>query len=267
MHHEVLQLPLTHVITHILIPGKNVSITRSLRDGTAKPMSIPVKKQRSPGAQLKDGDNPCTSSYPISQYFLWTLFQGDYELAAKTVLKRINYNRVGGEFGIYNNCWPIITGLDSNCAELSQVACIMNAYYNEVMAQTIPEYDPANLYKTNKTQARIASETETIITHVTRVTGQVYFRVKEVLAHLYWATYSNTSDRISYQYISPLQYNQNKDKIQKPKDIGSGVDAASDAVSGTFDGIITTAKWILTLGAIGVGVYLLWPVLSTVKSK
>lgn len=231
----------------VAIPQKNVTRNRSsLRDG---------------------GDNPCTSSYPISQYFLWTLFQGDYENAAKNVLNRINYNRVGGDFGNYNNCWPIITGLDSNCANLSQVACIMNAYYNEVMALKIPEYDPANLYNANKTIATLAFESEKIVSHIANISGQVYFRVKEVIEHLYWATYSNSSDRISYQYISPLQYNKNKSQLDKPKDIGSGVDAASDAIGGTFDGILTAGKWLLIAGAIGVGVYFLWPVISSINSK
>lgn len=234
------------MITYLQSTRKNVTLTRSLSDG---------------------GDNPCTSSYPISQYFLWTLFQGDYELAAKTVLNRINFNRVGGDYGNYNHCWPIITGLDSNCANLSQVACIMNAYYNEVMALKIPEYDPSNLYKSNKTPARIASESEIIVVHISNVTGQVYFRVKEVIEHLYWSTYSNSSDRISYQYISPLQYNNNKSSIEKPENIGSGVTAAGDAVSGTFDSLLTAGKWLLIAGAVGVGVYFLWPVITAIKSK
>jgi len=234
------------LITQLQIPRNNVTLTRSLRDGAG---------------------NPCTSSYPISKYFLWTLFQGDYEYAAKTVLKRINYNRVGGDYGIYNNCYPFITGLDHNCAELSQVACIMNGYYNEVLALTIPEYDPSNLYRTNKTAVTLAYETERIITHITSISGQVYFRVKEVLEHLYWATYSDTADRINYQYISPLQYKANKDKTQKPKDIGSGVDAASDAVTGTFDGIVTTVKWLLILAGVGVAAYFIVPIITAAKSK
>lgn len=211
---------------------------------------------------LRDGDsNPCMSHYPVAKLFWWTLLEGDYEKAAKVVTDRINWRRGGWCLGIQKGVF------DSNCAQLSQVGCIMNAYYNEVMALAIPEYDPSNLSASNKTPARIASETEQIITHTVKVSGQAYFRVKEVLEHLYWATYGDTADRLSYQYISPLKYKANREKIQKPEDYGSGVDAASDAVSGTFDGIITAGKWLLIAGAVGVGIYFLWPVISSIKSK
>lgn len=213
------------------------------------------------------GDNPCTSNYPLTKTFLWALFKDDYETAASEVKARINYNRGNWDYGWYNNCYPVITGLDKNCTDLAQVSCIMNVYYKEGLAGVIPEYDPSNFLESNKTPARLASEAEATIQHVTKISGQAYFRVKEVINHLYWATWENSADRISYQYIAPVRYNLNKGKLEKPENAGSGVQSASDTLTSSFDTLITVGKWILIIGGIGVAAYFLFPVFSAIKSK
>lgn len=217
-------------------------------------------------SSLRDS-NPCTSSFPLFKMFWWTLLEGDYEKAAKVVSNRINWNRglESGNFECFYGFNPQIgVVLDSNCSNISQVSCIMNAYYNAVMSNNLPEFDPNNIYKTTKTKQKIEAETEQIIKKVESLTGQAYFRVKEVLFHLYWATYpTDNADRLSYQYISPLQYKNNAENISKPKDIGSGVTAAGEGVTSILGDAFSWIKWIAILGAVGLGAYLLVPIIST----
>ena len=238
---------------------------------------LPAKKAIShlSGASLSNGlrdavDASCTTSYPLTKTFLWALFQDDYEKAVSTVKANINYNRVGGEYCKYNNCWPIITGLDTNCTDLAQISCIMNSYYKAALAGKVLEYDPSRLYDYNQSKSwtKIAAECETTVQYVTRITGQAYFRVKEVLNHLYWATWAvDSSDRLRYQYIAPVQYAANVGQFSKPDDpnFGSGVTTASNSAASVFDGLITAGKWILIVGGIGVAAYFLFPLVTSLK--
>lgn len=237
--------------------------------------SVPLPQYKPPifSAGLRDTttiEASCTTSFPLTKTLLWALFQDDYEKAVSTVKANINYNRVGGEYGAYNNCWPIITGLDANCTDLSQISCVMNAYYKLALAGKVPEYDPSRLYDYNQSKKWeiIAAESEATVQYVTRVTGQAYFRVKEILNHLYWATWvKDSSERLRYQYIAPVQYSKNVGLLSKPDDpnFGSGVTAASNASANIFDGLITAGKWILIVGGLGVAAYFLFPVFTSLK--
>lgn len=201
--------------------------------------------------------------------FWWTLLQGDYEKAAAVVTDRVNANHASVDGSVINYCFPVDYGIDSNCANISSTACIMNVYYNEAMAGKIPEFDPSKYSypDSTKTYPTLLSEAEKIIKHVELVSGQVYFMVKEVLYNLYYATYADSATRLSYQYIAPQKYKINKEQLEKPANAGSGVTAAGEAIEGTFSDIITIGKWILIIGAAGIAIYFLAPFFTALTSK
>lgn len=178
---------------------------------------------------LADG-NPCADeSLAFSSFLLYKLIGKEYETAVQTIMERLNWNMPFG-----SACYPVIVG--GNCYRKNEVGCIINAYTNRALKREFAPYNPSDTINA-----------QNIINIVQRDTDRPFHKVKAVLDQLYASVKDGTVQ--SGQLLDPIKYKENKEVLDTPKNVDSGV----RDTKALFDDVLTYAKYG-AIAAAGLGV-------------
>lgn len=178
---------------------------------------------------LADG-NPCVDeSLPLSQFFIHKVIGKEYETSVQTIMERLNWNMPFG-----SGCYPVVAG--GNCFRKNEVGCIINAYTNHAMKKEFAPYNPVE-----------AVAAQNIINIVQKDTDRPFHKVKAVLDQLYYSVKDGTVQ--SGQLLDPIKYKENKEVLETPKNVDSGV----RDTKAMFDDILKYGKYGL-IGIAGLGV-------------
>jgi hypothetical protein len=170
----------------------------------------------------------------------------------KSQIEAIWGKSTGNEFSIavtevqkrweWNNKSCILT---FSCPRRDAYESVVSTYYNLAKNKQIPEYrdKSADAQKVIKEVAKVSLKGETF--------------VKDVLNYLYWGSIDNSGD-ISQKISLPISSEYKSEVREIPKEYNQ---TFGQTITDTLGGL----KWVILLGAVGVGAYALTQVNTTAK--
>lgn len=163
-------------------------------------------------------------------------YNADYIESVRIIYQRVNYNI---------SKWNSLPFIDT--VDFDQVDAVINAYGNLAVSElNIEQWTPSK----NKT-----SNQKNTLSLVASASGISEIYTEMILDQLYWAT--KDGDLVRGNWIRPREFAEYKE-YRKQNEATEG----NKWLETTFDWI----KWILILGGIGVGAYILFNLVQTGKA-